>query len=48
MSQKGSKEHKKSSKTKSTNKSEKNINPDNQGSDFNNRNNVKPENRPRY
>lgn len=36
MSQKGSKEHKVSSKTKSKNKSEKNIDPNNAGSDFNN------------
>lgn len=36
MSQKGSKGHKVSSKTKSKNKSEKNIDPNNAGSDFNN------------
>jgi hypothetical protein len=36
MSQKGNKDHKKSSKTKSRNKSEKNIDPNNAGSDFNN------------
>lgn len=36
MSQKGNKDHKVSSKTKSKNKSEKNINPINAGSDFNN------------
>lgn len=43
---KGSKEHKISSKSHSQNKKEKNINPDNTGSDFNNRNNVKPRNQP--
>ncbi len=48
MSQKGNKEHKKSSKSKSKNKSEKNINPDNEGSDFNNKNNVKPRNQPLF
>ncbi len=36
MSHKGNKDHKVSSKTKSRNKSEKNINPNNAGSDFNN------------
>lgn len=38
---KGSKEHKISSKSNSKNKSEKNINPDNTSSDFNNKNNAK-------
>jgi hypothetical protein len=36
MSQKGNKEHKESSKTKSKNKSEKNIKHNNDSSDFNN------------
>jgi hypothetical protein len=36
MSKKGTKEHKVSSKTKSKNKSENNIDPENAGSDFNN------------
>ena len=38
---KGSKEHKISSKSNSKNKSEKNINPDNTNSDFNNMSNKK-------
>ena len=36
MSQKGNKEHRVSSKSKSKNKSEKNIDPNNAGSDYNN------------
>lgn len=36
MTHKGNKAHKVSSKTKSKNKSEKNIDPNNAGSDFNN------------
>jgi hypothetical protein len=38
---KGSKEHKISSKSNSQNKSERNVNPDNTSSDFNNKNNKK-------
>lgn len=48
MSNKGNKDHKKSSKKKSRNKSEENVNPENTGSDFNNKNNVKPRNQPLF
>lgn len=48
MSQKGNKDHKPSSKKKSRNKSETNVNHDNTGSDFNNQNNVKPKNQPQF
>lgn len=41
MTKKGSKEHKISSKTKSKNKSERNVDPSNAGSDFNNQSDPK-------